>query len=51
VVHSKDTLENNPYIRRHIRTYYGGVLEAESRSLLARYQPDTLAYILQGGKA
>jgi tRNA(adenine34) deaminase len=51
VVYSKTTLQHNPYIRRHIQSYYGGVLEAESRLLLQRYQPEVLEYILRGGKA
>lgn len=45
VVHSPDTLAANPYVRRHIRTYYGGVLAAEAVALFARYNPRVLYYI------
>ena len=45
VVHSCQTVTENPYVRRHIRSYRGGVLEAESRELMGRYDPQLLAYI------
>jgi len=45
VVHSQDTLDHNPYVRRHIQTYLGGVLEAEGRALVARYDPKMLVYM------
>ena len=45
VVRSRDTLAHNAYVRRHILTYHGGVLEAEARALIARYDPAMLAYI------
>lgn len=45
VVHSAETVSNNPYVRRHIQTYLGGVLEAESRAIIARYNPALLRYI------
>jgi len=45
VVHSSDTLAHNPYVRRHIQTYLGGVLEAEARAVIARYNPQMLRYI------
>jgi len=48
VVHSKQTVETNPYIRRHIRTYFGGVLAEESASIFAKYDPQTLSYIQNG---
>ena len=32
IVHSADTLNANPYMRRHIRTYYGGLFASESGS-------------------
>jgi tRNA(adenine34) deaminase len=44
------TLEHNPYVSRHIQTYYGSVLWAESQALLERYHPEVLDYILWGGK-
>jgi hypothetical protein len=36
---------HNPYMRRHIQSYYGGVLEAEARALIARFNPAMLHYI------
>jgi tRNA(adenine34) deaminase len=40
------TVETNPYIRRHIKSYYGGVLENESVLLFEKYDPKSLQYIL-----
>ncbi|OGO76261.1 MAG: hypothetical protein A3K41_09950 [Chloroflexi bacterium RIFOXYD12_FULL_57_15] len=48
VVLSKLSLENNPYIRRHIKSYYGGVLEEESTRILAKYRPKELKYLEKG---
>jgi tRNA(adenine34) deaminase len=45
VVYSRQTVAHNPYVRRHIQSYYGGVLEAESRALIARFNPRMLEYI------
>lgn len=45
VVHSKLSVETNPYIQRHIKSYYGGILEEESTQILARYKPQELKYI------
>lgn len=45
VVHSKLSVETNPYIRRHIKSYFGGVLEKESAQILARYKPRELKYL------
>jgi tRNA(adenine34) deaminase len=39
-MHSAQTVSSNPYVRRHIQTYRGGVLEAEARVLLARFAPE-----------
>ncbi len=39
------TVETNPYVRRHIRSYYGGVLESESEALLKKYDPKSLQAI------
>jgi len=50
IVHSKITIEANPYVRRHIQSYYGGVLEAESTRILAQYKPRELRYIETGGQ-
>jgi len=45
VVQSRHTVAHNLYVRRHIQSYYGGVLEDESRALIARYNPVMLEYI------
>ncbi len=49
VVHSNLSVETNPYIRRHIKSYFGGVLENESTEIWARYKPEDLKYIETGG--
>ena len=48
VVHSKTTIEANPYVRRHIKSYYGGVLENESAKIFEKYRPKDLNYIQTG---
>ncbi len=48
VVDTRRTVETIPYVRRHIRTYHGGVLETEARALLARYDPTLLLYVTEG---
>jgi tRNA(adenine34) deaminase len=45
VVHSQHTVTHNPYVRRHIHSYHGGVLEAESRELMERFDPVMLEYV------
>ena len=50
VVHSKFSVESNSYIRRHIKSYFGGILEKESTQILAVYQPQVLKYIETGGQ-
>jgi tRNA(adenine34) deaminase len=40
LVQSRLSVETNPYIRRHIKSYLGGVLEAESTRILAQYAPE-----------
>jgi tRNA(adenine34) deaminase len=42
VVYSRQTLDANPYVRRHIRTYHGGVLESEVHEMMARFDPHLL---------
>jgi tRNA(adenine34) deaminase len=42
-MHSGLTVASNPYVRRHLTTYRGGVLEAEARALLARFAPEMLS--------
>ncbi len=49
-VHSQLSVETNPYIRRHIKSYFGGVLEEESTKLLIRYSPRELKYIEMSGQ-
>lgn len=49
LVHSKTTIEANPYIRRHLKTYHGGVLEDQSIAVLEKYAPQDLRDILTGG--
>ena len=39
---SSQSVRENPYIKRHIHTYLGGVLEAESRALIAEFSPEML---------
>lgn len=48
VVQSKITLESNPYIRRHIKSYFGGVLEDESAKVIGKYNPKILKYMQTG---
>lgn len=48
VVHSKLSVETNPFIRRHIKSYYGGILEDESAEIVGRYNPRMLKYIQTG---
>ena len=45
VVLSRQTVASNPYVRRHIQSYYGGVLEDQARALIARFNPKMLEYI------
>lgn len=48
VVHSKITLESNPYVRRHIKSYFGGILEDESAAIIGKYNPRILKYMQTG---
>lgn len=48
VVYSAQTVAENPYVRRHIATYRGGVLEEEVRRLMAEFDPDLLHYVTTG---
>jgi tRNA(adenine34) deaminase len=45
VVDSRLMVETVPYVRRHIRTYHGGVLEDQIRELIARFDPGCLRYV------
>lgn len=45
LVHSGLSVETNPYIRRHIRTYKGGILAGEIAAMVARYHPAFLRAI------
>ena len=40
-----EVIEAGPYVRRHIATYRGGVLEAESPALIGRHRPQLLALL------
>ena len=48
VVQSKVNIETNSYIRRHIKSYFGGVLEQSSVELIGKYNPKVLQYIQTG---
>ncbi len=48
-VHSQLSVETNPYIRRHIKSYFGGVLERESVQLLTHYRPQDINWLTAGG--
>lgn len=48
VIYSKTTLEANPYVRRHIKSCFGGVLEDESAAIIGKYDPRALKYIQTG---
>ena len=48
VVHSKLSVETNPFIRRHIKSYYGGILEDESAEILGKCNPRMLKHIQTG---
>jgi tRNA(adenine34) deaminase len=37
-----------PYVRNHLETYLGGILEEESQAIIGRYDPTLLGYILTG---
>ena len=48
VVQSSHTVETNPYVRRHIKSYYGGLLAEGSAAIFAKYNPQALKYIQTG---
>jgi tRNA(adenine34) deaminase len=48
VVHSSQIVSDNPYVHRHIKSYYGGVLAQESAAIMEKYAPRDLQYILTG---
>jgi len=48
VVYSAQTVETNPYVHRHIKSYQGGVLAEESAAIFARYDPNALEYMQTG---
>jgi tRNA(adenine34) deaminase len=39
LVQTRRLIEGSPYVARHIETYCGGILEAEARTLIERYNP------------
>jgi tRNA(adenine34) deaminase len=49
-VHSRLSVETNPYIRRHIQSYHGGVLEEQSTQILAQYKPQELKTLERGSR-
>jgi tRNA(adenine34) deaminase len=46
LVQTAQTVETNPYVQRHITTWLGGILEAESLALIERFDPRMLRYVL-----
>jgi len=46
---SRDIVANVPYVKRRMGSYYGGVLEADSRLLFSRFAPEMLQCIMRGG--
>jgi hypothetical protein len=44
LVETRRLIEGSPYVARHIETYCGGLLESDSRALVERYNPDSLAF-------
>jgi len=46
---SAQTVATNPYVHRHIKSYFGGVLAEESSAIFARYDADGLNYLQTGG--
>jgi tRNA(adenine34) deaminase len=48
VVQSGRIYEASAYIRKHVQTYQGGVLEMEVRALMQRHDPELLAKITTG---
>ena len=48
IVHSKQTVQHNSYVNRHIKSYYGGVCAKQSAAIFSRYDPKSLQYIQTG---
>jgi tRNA(adenine34) deaminase len=48
VAGARQIVETVPYVRRHIATYLGGVLEDEARALMARFDPNWHDYATGG---
>jgi tRNA(adenine34) deaminase len=48
IVLSRHTVASNSCVRRHIRSYFGGVMETEARELMARFNPGPLRYVSAG---
>jgi len=46
---SAQTVTTNPYVHRHIKSYYGGVLAEESSAIFARYDSKGLNYMQTAG--
>lgn len=48
LVHSGQTVETNPYVSRHIRSYVGGVLGDEAYAQIERIDPKLHSWIVRG---
>lgn len=48
VVYSWHTVQNNPYVSRHIKSYFGGVSADQSAAIFTKYDPQALKYIQEG---
>jgi tRNA(Arg) A34 adenosine deaminase TadA len=48
VVHSSHTVHYNPYVKRHIKSYYGGVCAEQAATIFSRYNQKSLQYIQTG---
>ncbi len=42
------TVESHPYVRRHLRSYFGGFMAEQSAAILSKYDPRSLRYIRTG---
>ena len=45
---SGHTIETNSYVKRHIKSYFGGILVEKSVEIFSRYDPQALKYIQKG---
>ena len=47
-VQSGHTVETNSYVKRHIKSYFGGILAEKSVEIFSKYDPQGLKYIQKG---